>query len=197
MKTSIHLIFACIFALNAGHAKAMTIAFNPLSTDVSVSDTFDVDVNISGLGNEIVSAFGFNILYDANIVSASNISFNNQLNNGIHFFSLQSFSIDDSTHQGHINISEISFLPDSFLESIQLDNVTLATLSFTAIATGTSALDFSFDLFQGVSGTGAHRLNLTESPGAVSVEAINIPEPPTAFLIIAAILALMMKSKRI
>ncbi len=157
---------------------------------VSVGSVFDVDLVISGLGNGIAPSVGaFNVIlnFDALILSAAGVTFSSFLDGGL-FFSLQSVA----SGLGFVDVAEISFLEGSlsecifcfapFLDDIQPDTFTLATLLFNAIGAGNSALKFGFVDIKD-SDLDATELQVTANNGAVEVVAADVPEPNTILLV--------------
>jgi hypothetical protein len=76
-----------------------------------------------------------------------------------------------------IDFAAVSLLSDAALLALQGgDSVVLATLNFDAIAIGTSSLEFHFDAFNDVKGSGNTPLTLDAKAGSVAV----VPEPSAA-----------------
>ena len=126
--------------LYTSSASAVLIGFSPSSSTVNVGDTFDVDVVISDLGGEIITAYDLDVTYDTSKLLATDIQFSNQL--GEFFFEVFN-ETDLLTTPGVIDFKQGSFLPDSILGLIQDGvSVTIASLSFEAVAAGSSLLNF-------------------------------------------------------
>ncbi|MDD2897867.1 MAG: PEP-CTERM sorting domain-containing protein [Desulfuromonadaceae bacterium] len=87
---------------------------------------------------------------------------------------------------GVINFWALSFLFDPALSALQGDSVTLATLNFTAMGTGTSALAFEPYAITGidVKGVNGAKLDLLVTDGSVTVidGTPAVPEPGTILL---------------
>ena len=85
-----------------------------------------------------------------------------------------------------VNLAEVSFGFDfTFLDNNQADEFTLATLTFNALAPGSSNLEFSnVSLADALGGS----LTASLQNGAVSVEAVSlptsVPEPSVAFALV-------------
>ena len=88
------------------------------------------------------------------------------------------FSDFDLSAAGVVDFAQLSLLSDLDLALQQPDAFVLATLEFEAIGLGTSALDFVFDVFNDLKGTGAQVLNVT----AGSTVTFVVPEPHAALL---------------
>ena len=164
-------------------SEAISIGFDPVSAAVSLGDTLDVGILISDLGGEIVSAYDLDVSYDATILSATGVSFGSFLNDGDPF---NSFQVFDLSTPGLIDLAELSLLFDSDLLSSQPDSFLLATISFSTLAEGTSALTLVPDPVFGVDVTGldAQILQLNVDSGNVTVSArASVPEPSTWVLL--------------
>ncbi len=172
---------------------AITIGFEPAAASVSLGDTLDVAVMISGLGGEIVSAYDLDIGYDPSILSATGVSFGSLLNGSD---PLNSFQIFDLSTPGVIDLAELSLLSDLDLAGLQSDTFALATLSFSTLAVGTSPLNFVPDPVFGidVKGSNAQVLQLDVQRGSVTVAA-SVPEPNTLMLLGAGLVFALLMSR--
>ncbi len=99
------LIFICIIVgligfLWATPARAINIGFVPSSQSVLPGDSLSVDIFVSGLGAEIVSAYDLDITYEPTILSAIGVTFGSELGFPS---SLQSF---DLTTSGLVDLIE-------------------------------------------------------------------------------------------
>ena len=134
-------------ALGATSAQAASVSIAPCQLSHFVGDIFTVDVNISGLGSEVVSAFDFKIYFDPSVLAVQG-SPGYALGAGIgapwddlgsslaNQFGLFSYTL---TYDLARNTQE----NDDALAALQADNAfTLLTLSFRAIAQGTSNIFF-------------------------------------------------------
>jgi hypothetical protein len=166
-------------------AMAISLGFVPSNQSVGLG-AFDVDVVISDLGAEIVSAFDLDVTYDATILSATNVTFGTFL--GGPFLSFQ----DTILTSGVVDFAELSLLSDADLDALQPDNFTLATLTFEAIAVGESSLIFS-DGVDDIKGRNFAALSI-ESVGIGSVSAV--PEPATILLVSSGLIGLAGVIKR-
>lgn len=158
---------------------AISIAFSPFSQNVAVGGSLQVDIVISDLGGEIVSAFDLDMIYDPSILSATGVLFGDTLNGGDPFFSFQD---SDISTPGLVDLAELSLLSDFDLGAIQPDSFTLATLSFDTLSPGASSLNFVFNSFNDVKGANAQVLPLVVGDGNVTVVA-PVPEPGTSLLL--------------
>lgn len=136
----------------------------PDATAVTTGDTVSVDVNISQLDGDIVSAFSLFVAFDPDVLSVTDVQFGSDLGaleTGLFcdpvFFPCSSqgatLPSDPGGNPGLAEFSELSFLFDSELQSLQNGAAsTLATLSFVASGVGATALSFvDFALAPGLS----------------------------------------------
>jgi hypothetical protein len=167
----------------AAPARAVTISFVPTSTTVDVGDSVDIDVVISGLAldEEIVSAFDLDVDYDLSIVNATGVTFGPYLG-----LPPDEVFQDFFLSPGFIDFFAVSSLKDNELAILQPDDsFVLATLSFDALAPGTTALIFDPVKFPGVLvvGRADTPLDVTALPGEIIVRGpISTPEPSTLWL---------------
>lgn len=168
-------------------AEAMSISFQPVAQAVNVGDAFTVDVVVSGLlaANRIVSAFDLDVTYDPSIIDATGVIFGPFLGNP----DPSMFESDNAAvlTSGRIDFWELSFLSDADLSGIQsgMDSLSLATLSFQALAAGTTNLLFDPVAVPGidVKSYAAAPLDLDVSAASVTVAAFSsVPEPSTLWL---------------
>lgn len=123
----------------SAYSQAAVISFDPTNQTASLGATTSVDLLISDLGDEIVSAFELSVTYDSNILDFQNFSFGS----GLDPFNLGTFN--SVTEAGNtLNIFELSFDLDEELAMFQPNAFVLGTFSFDAIAAGTSNLNITF-----------------------------------------------------
>ena len=180
-----NLIVAALSLFVVGTASAATIGFSPASQTVAVGDFLSVDLVISDLGGEIVSAYDLDVVYDASILSAVSVSFGPLLGDELLF---EVFNDYDLSVPGLVDLAQLSLLSDAQLLALQGgDSFVLATLGFDAVGLGTSSLDFVFDAFNDIKGMNAQPLEIVAQSGAASA----VPEPSAAvvFALGAAVVA--------
>ncbi|MCK4622076.1 MAG: PEP-CTERM sorting domain-containing protein [Desulfuromonadales bacterium] len=178
MKKIILLSFVVVFGgfLFVTPALAVSLGLVPNSQTVAIGDLFNVDVVISDLGSEIVSAFDLDVTYDQGILAATDVTFGPHLGDPSFF---EAFTDFDLSISGVVDFAELSLLPDDILKFMQPVTFTLATLSFDTVGLGTSPLTFVFDQFNDLKGLEAQILEVAAEAGTVNV----VPEPGTLLLL--------------
>ena len=191
-------------------SSAVTIGFSPSSQTVNVNDVFNVDIVISDLfasdgSREIVSAFDLDVLYDPSLLNATAVTFGTSLGDPDPFLFEALF--DSVLSLGRVDLAELSFLCAEedltdpfcsfgpFLVGLQPNvSFTLATLSFEALAEGTSLLRFDALTLPGVDVKGLDPftpfdLSSTTGEGEVIIVA-SVPEPGILLLMLLGIFGL-------
>ncbi len=125
--------------LNVASAGAIGLTVTPPSQNVGLGNSASVDIVVSDLGIEIVSAFDLDLLYDSAILGATDVVFGPHLGP----FSLPS---EDLSTTGVVDFAEVSFESDAYLAANQPDEFTLATIFFDAMGFGTSPLILVVDM---------------------------------------------------
>lgn len=133
---SLGLAAAALFAGSVAQA-APVVSFSPSSMSVAVGGPYLVDVNISGLGGQIVSAFDLNIKYNPAIIGFTGYTL------GAGLGGLWD-SIDASVPPMDFGVQAFSLEgDDDVLAGDQTDDAfTLMTLSFNGLNDGFSFLSF-------------------------------------------------------
>jgi hypothetical protein len=134
------LLFALVLAVRS---EAVSIGLSPSPVATSVGGAFTVDLVVAGLGAGVHPALGsydLDVAFDASLLSLDGVSFGDLLRDGSVLDSLQdAFEVV----AGSWNVSELSFLSPSELLGQQPTSFTLATLSFSALAPGTTSVTLS------------------------------------------------------
>ena len=182
MKRIVTLVIAVAGLLVSSPSYAVLIHFVPGSTTVGPGDVFDLDILVSGLGTEIVSAYELDVSYDPTIITATGVTFGSFL--GAPLDSLTDFILSS----GNVNLAELSFLGDDDLVALQPGSFVLATISFLAVAPGTTSLFFEpspiFEVID-LKGKNAMILEAEAQPGTVIVRQTEpVPEPGTLLLLV-------------
>jgi hypothetical protein len=144
MKTLLTYAMTVIVALGlpSRGAAQISLTLEPSPQSISVGDSASMDLVVSGLGNlsaPSLGGFDFDLTYDSTIISANSLTFGSFLDLGI-----GSLQFSDLATAGAIHLDEVSFESSTDLNNTQPDSFTLATLGFTGLAAGISAIDFSF-----------------------------------------------------
>ncbi len=172
-KLALVNIIGIALLLMPATAGAISIGFSPGSQTVDVGDPVFVDVVISDLAGEIVSAYDLDVTFDASILTATDVVFGSFL--GDEFF-FEVFNDFDLSGSGVVDFAQLSLLSDLDLALMQPDSFVLATIEFAAIGGGTSALDFVAPL--DIKGLGASIIDVDPASGSVTA----VPEPSAALV---------------
>ncbi len=189
MKKLIILFVAFLMLVfcNATASQAVTIGFNPISQDVSVGNSVDVELVISGLGDgsaPSLGTFDLDISFDSTILAFNNATFGDSiLGDQLDIWSLDLNPMDAFvTSPGILDIWEVSLDPWWDLEDYQADTFTLATLTFDTLSLGTSSLDITINPW-GLGDAYGNSLSADLESGNITVTAAPIPEPATLLLL--------------
>jgi hypothetical protein len=123
-------------------AGAATLALVPSPVDVAVGGGFDLELVVGGLGDGVapsVGGFDVALSFDPDLLSLDSVEVGLLLGDESAF---ESFS-DIVFGTGSVGIAQTSFLDALTLDGSQPASFTLATLSFTAIGSGTSSVSFA------------------------------------------------------
>jgi len=187
-------ILICLMAtfgfLHIGSASAVaTLSFDPSNQTVGLGDSVTVDLRISGLGDDILTAFDLDISFDDSILDFQGFTFGT----GLDTFGLgTNIQFDTDFGAGLVNVYEISFDSDVVLGSFQPNDFVLGTFDFGTLSLGTSALNVAAPLFGGLVGAGALELDMEVVEGSVSV----VPVPAAIWLFGSALMGLIGLSRR-
>ena len=166
-----------VLLLSLGTLHAATVSVEPSSNNVSVGQTFDVSVDVSGVTD--LYALQFDLAYDPTILSAINVSEGPFLPTGGSTIFVPG-TIDNVA--GAVTATADTLV--GAIPGVTGDGV-LATFEFQAIATGSSPISLS-----GVTLLDSNFANIdfTSADGGVTVSGVSsVPEPKlTSMLLIAA-----------
>lgn len=171
------IAFGVSTVLSATRVQAMSLSFVPGSQVLSGVGVAAVDIVITGLEavapQQVVSSYDLNVSYNPSVLQATGVSFGSFLG-----ASLQNF---DTSNPGVVELAEVSLESDASLALLQPDGFTLATLTFSAVQFGRSALTFVAVPVLGLNviGLDADVLPVAGGQGAVEV----VPEPQTLVLL--------------
>jgi len=164
-------------------AQAITLSFEVSSSEVSVGSSVDVNVVISDLTDSAAPSLGtfdLDVLFDPALFGLAGVAFGDPvLGDQLDLFDMGSLSGYDDSIPGTVNVFEISFDLPGDLDDLQAGSFTLFTLTFDALAEGTSS-------------RGAANLTLGDAlgdplsvdvyPGSITATAL--PEPAAASLVL-------------
>lgn len=175
-------------------AHAISIGFDPVSSSVTLDDSFDVDIVISGLGDgeeASVSAFDIDVSYDSAVLDATAVIFGSLLGGG----PLLSFQ-DAIFNPGFVDIAELSLLSSLDLDALQASSFTLATVTFHAIGIGDSLLNIPTEDMLPIVGLDikdafGFELDVTSIAANVTVEPRAVPVPGALPLLVIGLVSLM------
>lgn len=178
-------VLACVVAVPA---HAVSIAIVPSVASVDTGGTFSLDIVIGDLGDQVVSGFDLDLVYDATLFNATGVDFGTGLGPDA---SLQfpSFALG----AGRIDFSNLALYSDAELAALQGTSVRLARLNFGAIGAGSGLFSLDAKTAPGILAIGRDALPLEfASVGTATVQATRpsaVPEPGTAGLALCALLA--------
>lgn len=194
-------IIAASFWLSAASMATVAdadISLTPSTQSIMLGNTVTVELGISRLGwlsPTSLSVFDINVTFDASILDFNSVVFGDPVwGDQLDLFGLGSFT-NVFTGVGFINLFELSFDFASDLDSFQIGDFTLATITFDSLAAGFSALDiFVNDIGD------AHGSALSATVSGANVEVIDnsVSEPGVLFLfgLGVAVLALVRRRKQ-
>jgi hypothetical protein len=187
------IVAGLVGALYAVPALGISLDVVPFSTSVMPGDSFSIDVVVSELGGEVVSAFDLDLSYDSSVVDATGVTFGLYL--GDPAAAVPEAFTDVVLSPGLVDFAEVSLLSDAQLLALQTGpapfSFSLATISFDALTFGTSPLTLSDNV--DVKGLLALRLDVDVGDGVVNV----VPEPHAfvAFLVGALVVGGALRRK--
>lgn len=195
-KTLSRLGLACAACLCAlGAAANPVVTFTPSTQHANIGDLVVVDVSISGLGNEVLSAFDLNFLWDGSLMGSSRsidaTSAQWELGGGD---PLQVAWSIDTVASGNWGLQASSLLDDAALAAAQADDFLLARFTFQADANGVTTFGLGPDLdfqrnFVGLD-FGTLDVTIGSACVAVGTGACSVPEPATSLLAMLALAGL-------
>ena len=179
----------------AAQSQAAILSFeNQTPASLTEGDSFTVDVVVSDLGGEIVSAYDFNISWDTSFLSLDTVSFTDAL-------AADPFDEvvgDAPDGPGMHNVFGFSFESDADILARQGgDSVTLLSLAFDTLNAGMTSLAFAGSPFAGgiidVKGTNAEELQIAELalPITIDPRQQGVPAPGAAMLLALGLATLL------
>lgn len=182
------LVFVC------APAQAGLLSLAPSPQTVNAGATLSVDLQISGLGDATspsVGVFDIDVFFDTLLLSFDDAIYGT----GLDVLGLGSLQIT-TPGAGAVNLFELSFDTPDELNTLQPAAFTLATLHFTALTAGTSALDLAVNAIGDADGAD---LPVTVQNGSVIIDAppsTAVPEPQSLALLLAGLTLLGVVRRR-
>jgi hypothetical protein len=184
LRTLVLLVTSGVVLCSAS-AGAIVIGFVPSDQTVGLGATVGVDLVISDLGDftaPSLGSFDLDVTYDDAILGAPSVMLTSLLGD-----SSQGETIEgvDLSIPGFIDVFLVSLLSPLELDALQPASFVLLTLTFDAIAQGTSALELTEVLLGDALGA---ELSATAGSGSITVQGpgTGVPEPSLAGLLLTA-----------
>ncbi len=174
----------------AGSANAAIVfSFTPATSHINVGETVVIDATISGLGDEILSAFDLNFQYNPSVLQWTLVNyFGTNLGNSL------GLSID--TTNGDLDANDSSLDDDATLAAGQLNDFLLFKFTLEGLADGatTFSLGSDPDFERNFVGLDFGTLDVQVGSACISVgtgscEVTPVPEPASFALAGVALLA--------
>ena len=196
MKKINNYILGMLLLLMSSTAYSITLDFSPSSSNVTVGDTFDVELTISGLADfavDSLGAFDIDVLFDSSVLGFNGIAYGDPiLGDQLDPFNLGSLTATTPS-AGSVNLFQVSFDLASDLNSLQVGSFTLATLTFDALAAGSSFLDFGAYTLSDAFGSA---LTATTLQGSANAAVASVPESSSLILMSFALFGLVALGKK-
>ncbi len=190
MKTKISLLGALlILALFSSGAHAVALILAPNAQNVGVGSQVSVDVRAINLAGDFVGAYDFNVSWDPTLLDFINIEFSPYLDGP----SMSTQSFDEFT-PGTLSVSEFSSGSLSMQDGTPF---TLFTLTFDALAVGTSDFHFTaggspgFDFLADAFG---ETLDVEIREGKIRIDPV--PVPAAVWFLLSGLAAIGMRARR-
>ncbi|HOB96217.1 MAG TPA: PEP-CTERM sorting domain-containing protein [Aquabacterium sp.] len=170
------VVAAAVFSAAPASA-AVVVSMDPASQSVAVGDTIIVDVRISGLGTDILSAFDLDVVFNTGLTTGGGASLLDAEFGGAN----AGFDADAST-PGVLKTVGYSLLNDDDLAAVQTNGAfTFLRMSWTAAADGALLLNFgaSPDFARNVVGRDFLSLDASFAGACVAIGTgiCKVPEP--------------------
>ena len=178
---------AAALCASASANAAITLSFTPASSHINVGDFVTIDVTISGLGTEILSAYDLNFVYSPAVLNWVLINFPpNMLGNSIGGSS-------NGLPEGNLGLIDASLDDDDTLAANQPDSFLLFQFALQGTADGatTFTLGPDADFDRNFVGRRFQSLDVVVGSACIAVGtgSCDIPEPASYGLAGVALLA--------
>lgn len=186
IASSLVIAASALLGTTAAQA-AVVFSFTPSAQHINVGDSVTVDVSISGLGAEILSAFDINFVWNSSILSSLAADFSPACN----ALGAGAICVNDVNSPGNIGLQYGAFLDDDALATIQPDSFFLGVLTLTGLADGASqlALGLDVDFERNLVGRDAATLDVQFGSTCIAVgsgSCATVPEPASYGLVLLA-----------
>jgi len=193
-------VLACLVCLKAPEAGAVTIALEASSETVDIGESFDVNLNISGLnegGTPSLGVYDIDVLFDASLLALTSVTVGDPVLGEQLALVFPSITFIQPT-AGGVNVFELSLDAPADLIALQTDAFTLVTLSFDAVGLGTAEFTPSVAALGDELG---NPLSIDELIGTqvltqIGTQAPPIPEPSAVVLFGLGLAVLRMRRDR-
>lgn len=177
-----HFLLASVAAaaalVSVPSSAAVLVSMSPALQSVNVGDAINIDVRVSGLGTEILSAFDLDVVFNAALASGGSATLVQS-----EFGGADSGFDADTTTPGAVKTIGYSLLSDADLAAVQTPGgFTFLRLNWTAAADGALFLDFgaSPDFARNVVGRDFQSLDASFQGACVAIgtgSCNQVPEP--------------------
>ena len=189
MKSLLSAVALATAALcaSAPASAAIALTFTPSSSHINVGDVVVIDASVTGLGNEILSAFDLNFVYNPAVLDWTLIQyFGAELGNA-------AGASTNGLPPGNLGFNDASFDSDATLAANQADSFVLFRFTLSGLADGATTLTLgpSLDFDRNLVGLNFASLNAAIGSACIAVGTGNctVPEPASYGLVGAALLA--------
>jgi len=187
MKSKLSILIMTGALLSGVWANAVTLDLRPPNSTVGQSSLVQVELWISGLGTATapsLGAYDFTLAYNPALLGYSAFHFGDPiLGNQLDLLGFGTVSGLDGATPGQLSAFEISLDLAGDLDALQASAFTLGTVSFKALRSGTSAMQFTSVLLSDAAG---NAMAAELGRGSVS-----IPEPVSGGWMAAVMAALV------
>lgn len=182
-------VAAGLCGLAAPAAAVPTLTFAPSATQIAVGDSVTIDATLSGLGDEILSAYDLNFVYQPTILNWSIIT----VFNGVFGISLGANT--NGLPNGNLGFDDSSLLDDAELAATQSDTLLLFRFILSGAADGSTTFTLGADPDFERNFVGLNFESLAVDVGSICIAVgtgscdNDVPEPATGLLAGGALLA--------
>ncbi len=179
-----------LLALTATPTLAVPVlSIIPSAQSIGLGEDLQVDITISGLeGDVALGGFDLRFVYNPLVLDFVTLEFGNQLDlSG--FGSINFFAEDPNPTVGAVDLFELSLDSVLTLQTLQSDSFVLATLSFAAMASGSSTLNMAIPSLSDAFGS-------LLSIDSVVASTVRVAEPGVLGLFVITLLGIAYADRR-